>query len=183
MVTISSSSRFKPETGCWHYSNNVWSWISIARRATIHKNLAQNGPPTTIALWHYPPLTGCCIEKVRIANPGGQLKLFSTKSQEALLVESFVKNLSNAQIHTVGPDLIFGTLFDRIGFNAINSDLFRHITIARLAYPTSKLKTVDYLKRYKPMSTPRKYSKPFRLSSMTWPRFILRQKTKMTCAK
>ena len=102
-----------------------------------------------------------------IANPGGQLKLFSTKSQEALLVESFVKNLSNAQIHTVGPDLIFGTLFDRIGFNAINSDLFRHITIARLAYPTSKLKTVDYLKRYKPMSTPRKYSKPFRLSSMT----------------
>ena len=62
-----------------------------------------------------------------IANPGGQLKLFSTKSQEALFVEIFVKNLSNAQIYTVGPDLIFGTLFDRIGFNASNSDLFRHI--------------------------------------------------------
>ena len=84
-----------------------------------------------------------------IANPDGQLKLFSLKSPEALFVETFVKNLSNAQIHTVGPDLIFGTLFDRIGFSVVNSDLFRHITIARLAYPTSKLKTVDYLKRYK----------------------------------
>ena len=33
-------------------------------------------------------------------------------------------------------------------FNEIKNTLFRHITIARLAYPASKLKTVDYLYRY-----------------------------------
>ena len=45
--------------------------------------------------------------------------------------------------------MIFGTLFDRIGFNAIPDEMFRHITMARLAYPVSKLKTVDYLSRYR----------------------------------
>lgn len=83
-----------------------------------------------------------------IENPQGQLKLFSLKSKDALAIENFVKSLSNAQVRTLGPELIFGTLFDRIGFNEIKDDLFRHITIARLAYPASKLKTVDYLRRY-----------------------------------
>lgn len=57
--------------------------------------------------------------------------------------------MDNAQIRTVSPELIFGALFDRIGFNKIPDELFRHLVIARLAYPTSKLKTVDYLHRYK----------------------------------
>jgi len=39
-------------------------------------------------------------------------------------------------------------LFDQIGFGVIPDRLFRDIVIARLAYPTSKLKTVDYLYRY-----------------------------------
>ena len=67
---------------------------------------------------------------------------------DELAIRDFVENLSNRQVHTIGPELIFGTIFDRIGFNAIPDELFRHITIARLAYPTSKLKTVDYLYRY-----------------------------------
>ena len=32
--------------------------------------------------------------------------------------------------------------------NAIKEELFRHLVIARLAYPLSKLKTIDYLYRY-----------------------------------
>jgi len=75
--------------------------------------------------------------------------LFSVKSKDELAIESFVKNLNNTQIRTIGPELIFGTLFDRIGFNAIDDELLRHLTIARLAYPLSKLKTVDYLYRYR----------------------------------
>src|SRR3989339_1260305 len=78
---------------------------------------------------------------------GSQLKLF--KTSEEVVVENFLQDLSNSQIHTIGPELIFGTLFDRIGFNAIKEKLFRHIVIARLTYPTSKLKTADYLYRYK----------------------------------
>lgn len=84
---------------------------------------------------------------------GNQQKLFSFKNKEELAIEDFLQGLSNSQIYTVGPELIFGTLFDRIGFNAIKEDLFRHITLARLAYPTSKLKTVDYLYRYRRIQT------------------------------
>jgi transposase len=68
---------------------------------------------------------------------------------DELQIKSFVENLSNRQVHTIGPELIFGRLFDKIGFNTIKDELFRHIVIARLAYPTSKLKTVDYLYRYR----------------------------------
>lgn len=81
-----------------------------------------------------------------------QLNLFPLKSTAAHTIEAFVKSLSNSQVHIVGPELIYGVLFDRIGFNCVPEELFRHITLARLSYPTSKLKTVDYLQRYKGVS-------------------------------
>ncbi len=87
--------------------------------------------------------------KNRINHLSGQLKLISTKSQEELLQEALIRDLSNAQIHTIGPELIFGHLFDAVGFRAVDDDLFRHLVIARLVYPTSKLGTVDYLYRYR----------------------------------
>ena len=49
---------------------------------------------------------------------------------------------------TIGPELIFGRVYDHIGFSSVGEELFRHLVIARLAYPLSKLKTVDYLYRY-----------------------------------
>jgi len=49
----------------------------------------------------------------------------------------------------IGPELVLGKLFDEIGFNAITEDLFRHLVITRLVYPVSKLKTTDYLFKYK----------------------------------
>lgn len=78
-----------------------------------------------------------------------QEQLIPVKSKKDLVVENFIQGLSNANIRTIGPELIFGKLFDRIGFNIIPNEIFRHITIARLAYPSSKLKTADYLFRYK----------------------------------
>ncbi len=88
------------------------------------------------------------LRKIHSGHPGQQW-LFSCKSPDELVIERFVKNLSNAHIRTIGPELIFGTLFDRIGFNAIKDEMFRHLTIARLAYPVSKFKTIDYLERYR----------------------------------
>lgn len=82
------------------------------------------------------------------ANAPGQPWLLAVKSPEEVAIETFVAGLSAAQIRTVGPELIFGALFDRIGFAAVPEDLFRHLTIARLVYPASKLKTIDYLHRY-----------------------------------
>lgn len=44
---------------------------------------------------------------------------------------------------------MLGKIFYEIGFDAITDDLFRHLVIARLIYPVSKLKTLDYLQKYK----------------------------------
>ncbi len=88
------------------------------------------------------------LRKIHSGHPGQQW-LFPCKSPDELVIERFVKNLSNAHIRTIGPELIFGILFDRIGFNVIEDKMFRHLTIARLAYPVSKLKTADYLERYR----------------------------------
>lgn len=77
-----------------------------------------------------------------------QGKLFSTQTEADRNVESAMEALSNASIRTIGPELIFGALFDHIGFNKIQDNLFRHLVVARLAWPLSKLKTCDYLYRY-----------------------------------
>ena len=78
--------------------------------------------------------------------------LFNLQTPTDQTVQSFMETLSNASIRVIGPELIFGTLFDRIGLHQIPDEWFRHLVIARLAYPTSKLKTVDYLHRYKGLS-------------------------------
>ena len=78
----------------------------------------------------------------------GQYALFPEGQRDNAAVLDFARTLANASIRTVGPELIFGRLFDEIGFDAIPESLFRDIVVARLVYPTSKLKTVDYLYRY-----------------------------------
>lgn len=77
-----------------------------------------------------------------------QYSLFPRDEHDNAVVLDFVRTLGNASIRTVGPELIFGQLFDEIGFHAIPERLFRDVVVARLAYPVSKLKTVDYLYRY-----------------------------------
>lgn len=84
----------------------------------------------------------------KINYPSNQPLLFSLLSETDTAIKNFLENMTNLQVHTIGPEFIFGTLFDRIGFGVIKDKLFRHIVIARLTYPTSKLKTVDYLYRY-----------------------------------
>jgi len=77
-----------------------------------------------------------------------QYSLFPKEQTRNATVIDFVRTLKNSQIRTVGPELVFGHLFDKLGFTVIPDQLFRDIVVARLAYPTSKLKTVDYLYRY-----------------------------------
>jgi len=57
--------------------------------------------------------------------------------------------------HTeVGTDLLLGRIFNDVGFNLIEGDLFKHLVIARLYHPVSKLKTSDYLFQNKNISIP-----------------------------
>jgi transposase len=73
-------------------------------------------------------------------------------SQSDANIEGFLNTLKNADISVIGPELVFGKIYDHIGFNAIKEVLFRHLVIARLAFPLSKLKTIDYLQRYQGIS-------------------------------
>lgn len=77
---------------------------------------------------------------------GNPQKLFASES-DAIIEQAFAV-LNNANIRTLGPEIIFGKIYDFIGFNAIDDEFFRHLVIARLAFPLSKLKTIDYLYRY-----------------------------------
>ena len=79
-----------------------------------------------------------------------QLDLFGEESKrcddERAMVERVLANVSNILIN--GTDLILDRVFDRIGFNRIEDEVFRKLVKARLAYPSSKAATVDYLKSH-----------------------------------
>jgi len=79
-----------------------------------------------------------------------QVSLFISEQDNQ--IEQAFAMLSNSNIHTVGPELIFGRIYDYIGFKSINEDMFRQLVIARLAFPLSKLKTKEYLYRYQGIS-------------------------------
>lgn len=81
-----------------------------------------------------------------IENLSRQPKLFISESD--LVIDQAFSELDNASVRTLGPEIIFGRIYDHIGFGAIQEELFRHLVIARLAFPLSKLKTIEYLYRY-----------------------------------
>jgi transposase len=75
----------------------------------------------------------------------GQQVLQFENEQEA--IDRYFNSLQSFSL--IGPELLLGHIFDQIGFNQIKDDLFRDLVITRLIYPVSKLKTVDYLFKYK----------------------------------
>ena len=79
-----------------------------------------------------------------------QLDINFNIDKEKELVDLFFKGID--KISLVGPELVLGKLFDEIGFNGIKDELFRHLVITRLCFPVSKLKTTDYLFKYKGIS-------------------------------
>lgn len=76
----------------------------------------------------------------------GQSWLFV--SQTDTIITHVFESLQNASVRTVGPEIVFGRIYDSIGFGAVKEELFRHLVIARLAFPLSKLKTIEYVYRY-----------------------------------
>jgi len=56
-----------------------------------------------------------------------------------------VDEVSNDDIRVIGPELIFGKIFDHIGFNQIPDQLFRDLVISRITHPGSKLQLSEYL--------------------------------------
>lgn len=64
------------------------------------------------------------------------------------IISDFMSSLSNSQVRVQGPELVYGSIYDQIGYDAIEEPMFRHLVVCRLFSPGSKLKTIDYLQRY-----------------------------------
>lgn len=79
-----------------------------------------------------------------------RLDLFGEERQtceyEKAEVERVLSNVSNILLN--GSDLILDRIFDRVGFDRIEDDVFRKLVKARLSYPASKAATVEYLKNH-----------------------------------
>lgn len=85
-----------------------------------------------------------------ISRFGGQKTL--DFSDEPSLYKSVLESISS---HTeVGTLLLLGKIFDDIGFNVVEDDLFRRLVLSRLVYPASKMKTSDFLDRYRGVDYP-----------------------------
>lgn len=74
----------------------------------------------------------------------GEERAASEREKEA--VERVLSNISNILLN--GSDLILDRIFDRVGFNMIDDEVFRKLVKARLSYPASKAATVEYLKNH-----------------------------------
>lgn len=78
-----------------------------------------------------------------------ELDLYPDKNDENIF-DNFVKKLSTNSIICIGPELIIARLFDYIGFNKIvDEEILKHLVVSRLINPGSKLKVIEYLKRYR----------------------------------
>lgn len=79
---------------------------------------------------------------------GGQQELDFEDRRGKELEETarVIENMDTVLIN--GTQLLLGKVYDSIGFNRIPDDILRHLVIARVSYPRSKLATVDYLKSY-----------------------------------
>ena len=92
----------------------------------------------------------CLQGQAWIKRHSGILELdFDGKDKKALELEYSEKVLDNVDsILLNGAKLILDKVYDSIGFNAIPDEVLRHLVIARLCQPMSKMATVDYLKSH-----------------------------------
>lgn len=65
---------------------------------------------------------------------------------ERSLYHNFLSSITSHKL--VGIDLVLGKIFDEVGFNKIEDELFKDLALYRLVYPKSKLKTTEYLSRF-----------------------------------
>jgi transposase len=56
-----------------------------------------------------------------------------------------IETLTNDSIRVVGPDIVFGKIYDKIGYNSLNEPILKHLVISRITHPGSKLKLAQYL--------------------------------------
>jgi len=71
-------------------------------------------------------------------------------AHESAMLERFLQSITAHRL--AGIEYVLGKLFDEIGFNKIEDELFRDLVLYRLVYPKSKLKTTQFFYRYQQKS-------------------------------
>lgn len=75
-----------------------------------------------------------------------ELDFYDRRGREVDETARVVDNMDSVLIN--GTQLLRNQVYDSIGFNRIPDEILRHLVIARVSQPRSKLATVDYLKSY-----------------------------------
>ncbi len=75
-------------------------------------------------------------------------KTFAFVSDKDETILDFAHTLSNSNVIPIGAKLVFGRLYDKIGFGAIEAPLLKALVLSRIIYQGSKLKLTQYLRRY-----------------------------------
>jgi transposase len=109
-------------------------------RFVVYQTVGSSSDPMEVAF---------LVEKAKeiILKHGNQTIIPFYRQEELQYVDTFLNGLDSFAL--IGPELLLGKIFDEIGLHAIPDSLFRHLVITRLIYPVSKLKTTDYLFKYK----------------------------------
>ena len=84
-----------------------------------------------------------------ISKQSGKIDMFAAQTQieeERQVFDNLISNIENILLN--GTQLILDKVFDLVGFQAIQDDILRHLVIARLCQPRSKVGTVNYLKSH-----------------------------------
>lgn len=109
----------------------------------LHKHQGKNHIIKTVGTSNDDQEIGSLYQQAQVLIPElfNQLSLYEEESPKV----GVVKMLNNDDIRVVGPDIIFGRIFDKLGFNAIPDELFKDLAISRITHPGSKLKLAEYL--------------------------------------
>jgi len=92
----------------------------------------------------------CARAREWISTYGGQqvIDFGKTDVQERELEETARAFANIDAVFMNAPQLILNPIYDSIGFNRIPDEVLRHLVIARICQPMSKMATVDYLRSH-----------------------------------
>jgi transposase len=61
-------------------------------------------------------------------------------------IDTGIYDLGNDDVRVVGPELVFGRIFNHIGYDRVKDQLFKDLAVSRITHPGSKLKLSQYLR-------------------------------------
>ena len=127
-----------------HNRSGSTSVVVVSKASGKYKEIKSFGSSTSEEEIH----SLCDKAAAWIRSFGGQQELDfdDRKGKEVEETERFLSNIDNVLIN--GTRLLLDQVYDSIGFNRIPDEILRHLVIARVSQPRSKLATVDYLKSY-----------------------------------